>query len=244
MKLNNSRNRELPVDEENPYWMSFSDIMSGLLVIFILAALSLILELTQTRTTVDNAIQEIKKAEKIRQLILSEVVEELRQKNITVEISDNDTVLRIPDQLLTFSPNQYMIPTDKNTRNTLTEIGSILFKTIEKNDRWQYLDTIFIEGHTDKRKSYRKMGNWGLSTYRAIAVWDYWGKQLPRSRQLSALKNHDDKLLFSVSGYGKTRPETINQLTEDDFKRNRRIDIRFTVKRPSLKDLEDISDIL
>mgnify|MGYP003667330882 FL=1 len=35
------------VDEENPYWMSFSDLMSGLLVIFILAAVALIIELTQ-----------------------------------------------------------------------------------------------------------------------------------------------------------------------------------------------------
>ena len=30
-----------PGEEENPYWMSFSDIMSGLLVIFILASTDL-----------------------------------------------------------------------------------------------------------------------------------------------------------------------------------------------------------
>lgn len=30
------------VDEENPYWMSFSDIMSALLVIFIMASVILI----------------------------------------------------------------------------------------------------------------------------------------------------------------------------------------------------------
>ena len=34
-------------DEENPYWISFSDIMSGLLIVFILAALALILELME-----------------------------------------------------------------------------------------------------------------------------------------------------------------------------------------------------
>ena len=36
-----------PVDEENPYWMSFSDIMSALLVIFILAAVALMVQLME-----------------------------------------------------------------------------------------------------------------------------------------------------------------------------------------------------
>ena len=36
-------NKSASVDEENPYWMSFSDVMSGLLVIFILASVILIL---------------------------------------------------------------------------------------------------------------------------------------------------------------------------------------------------------
>ncbi len=43
MRFRSSSNA--PVDEENPYWMSFSDIMSALLVIFILASVILILRL-------------------------------------------------------------------------------------------------------------------------------------------------------------------------------------------------------
>ncbi|MGC8150831.1 anti-phage ZorAB system protein ZorA [Pseudomonas paraeruginosa] len=35
------------------------------------------------------------------------------------------------------------------------------------------------------------------------------------------------KPLFSVSGYGETRPVLVDQQTEDDFKRNRRIDTRW-----------------
>ena len=38
---------QTPVDDENPYWISFSDIMSGLLVIFVLASLALILQETR-----------------------------------------------------------------------------------------------------------------------------------------------------------------------------------------------------
>ncbi|MDU3956382.1 MAG: chemotaxis protein MotB, partial [Pseudomonas aeruginosa] len=41
------KSKEVSVDEENPYWMSFSDIMSALLVIFILASVILILQLME-----------------------------------------------------------------------------------------------------------------------------------------------------------------------------------------------------
>ena len=41
------KSRDVSVDEENPYWMSFSDIMSALLVIFILASVILILQLME-----------------------------------------------------------------------------------------------------------------------------------------------------------------------------------------------------
>ena len=66
-----------PVDEENPYWISFSDIMAGLLVIFVLAAVALILELEQKREQWDKTIAEIARAEEVRKDILREIEEEL-----------------------------------------------------------------------------------------------------------------------------------------------------------------------
>ena len=41
------------VDEENPYWVSFSDVMAALVVIFILASLVLLTQLIKVRTEVD-----------------------------------------------------------------------------------------------------------------------------------------------------------------------------------------------
>jgi hypothetical protein len=74
------------VDEENPYWMSFADLMSGLLVIFILAAVALIIELTQKSEQIDASIEELKLAEEARRNILFGIKEELANQNITVEI--------------------------------------------------------------------------------------------------------------------------------------------------------------
>ncbi|MEZ4600740.1 MAG: OmpA family protein [Syntrophotaleaceae bacterium] len=244
MKLSSSLKRNGQVDEENPYWISFSDIMSGLLVIFVLASLALILELTQTRVVVNDAIREIAKAETVRRDILREVASELQGKNIPVEISDNDTVLRIPDHLLTFETNEYRIPPQAGLERTVLEIGAVLFRAIDREKRWQYLDTIFIEGHTDRRASPRHMGNWGLSTFRAISVWNFWNEKLPKESRLEDLVNHSGTPLFSVSGYGKTRPVQVEQETEADFQKNRRIDIRFTVRRPAMKDFQNIKKLM
>lgn len=244
MRLSRTEKSPVQVDEENVYWASFSDIMSGLLVIFVLASLQLILELTQTKMQVNDAIREIAQSEQIRRDILHEVESELQSKGIPIEISDNETVLRLPENLLAFETNEYRVPPGEKNRETVLEIGRILYESIDKGDRRSHLDTIFIEGHTDKRRSPRHMGNWGLSTFRAISVWNFWNENLPQGQTLNALMNHDDKPLFSVSGYGETRPVQVEQTTEAELERNRRIDIRFTVRRPVLKDFEYVRKLI
>ena len=46
-----------------------------------------------------------------------------------------------------------------------------------------------------------------------------------------------------MSGYAETRPVVSNQITEEDFKRNRRIDIRFTIRRPDSTQYEQIKEL-
>ena len=83
------KSKEVSVDEENPYWMSFSDIMSALLVIFILASVILILQLMEKETELDRRqdqfkqeLEELKAAEQVRRTILDEAVEALRKRGI------------------------------------------------------------------------------------------------------------------------------------------------------------------
>lgn len=236
--IGKARDRNVQVDEENPYWISFSDIMAGLLIIFILASLILILELLETREQINRSVAGIVEAERVRGTILREIQEELEQKNILVEISDNESVLRIPDDLLAFETDRYRIPPSQRIQEVVYEIGKTVYERIVYEKRWQYLDTIFVEGHTDSRPSYRQMGNWGLSAYRAISVWNYWIENLPKEMRLEDLVNHENEKLFSVSGYAETRPAVKRQLTESDYIKNRRIDIRFTIRKPSREDFK------
>jgi len=235
---NSTRNNS---SEENPYWISFSDLMSALLVIFILASVALIIELTQRTNEIDKSIKEIQKSEQVRFEILNDIKSELEEKNIKVEVSENHSVLRIPEDTLSFASGSEKIPDNQKTQKIVREIGTILHKEVIENNRFEYLDTIFIEGHTDSHNiHYRGKGNWGLSTDRAISLWKLWSEEIDLSPPMGALQNSEGKKLFSVSGYAATRRyQEIEDLPEQRAK-NRRIDIRFTIKRPTIVELEQI----
>ncbi|MEA1967626.1 MAG: OmpA family protein [Thermodesulfobacteriota bacterium] len=242
--------KPVQVDEENPYWLSFSDLMSALLVVFILAVVALIIELTQTQKIVERDIEQLRNAEKARRDILYEVRDELAKQNILVHVADNDTVLRIPETTLTFASNSYDIPREKDVQREVAAIGRALHRAINepfKTDstgmmRYEYLDTVFIEGHTDSRASPRVKGNWGLSSFRAISLWEFWEDNLNLEPQFNDMTNAFDQKLFSVSGYAASRRVQDVEQTDEQRCRNRRIDLRFTVKRPSISELEKIAD--
>ena len=244
MRTATSLRNEASVDEENPYWMSFSDIMAGLLVIFILAAVALILELDQKSKSWDEEIDKFSEAEKVRKNLLNDIKAELEARGIKVIISENDTVIRIPEDVFKFEPTKFNIPSDPKSQNIAMHIGDVLYLSITKGERWKCLDTIFVEGHTDNRpyKNEAIKGNWGLSTFRAISVWDFWNSSADSHEKLEDLKNSQENKLFSVSGYADTRPvpKTAEDLENDVAynSKNRRIDIRFTIRRPEMKDYD------
>ncbi|KAA0875317.1 chemotaxis protein MotB [Nitrincola tapanii] len=236
------------VDEDNPYWMSFSDVMSALLIIFILASVVLIVqlmeieeELQQKQLEFEQEILELQQAEAVRRTIIHEAAELLQQRGIRVSVSENDTVLSIPNEILGFDTGADQI--GLQYRATALEIGEVLSEVIRKENRIDYLDTIFVEGHTDNRPLPGRRGNWGLSADRAVSLWLLWDELLSPEHKLNELKNKDQQLLFSVSGYGPTRPVIENQVTDDDFRANRRIDIRFTIRRPTSEEYKRVLDV-
>ncbi|OOH85483.1 hypothetical protein BMT54_11710 [Pasteurellaceae bacterium 15-036681] len=242
MRFSN-KNQPVAVDEENPYWMSFSDIMASLLVIFILATAALILELVNKREEIEQNIDELTKAESVRQEVLKEIEKDLKDKNIPIEIADNDTVLRIPEKALTFESSRWDISSD--SEHIVKEIGETVYFHIKKDERWQYFDTIFVEGHTDNQQyKNNPRGNWDLSTSRAVSIWYYWTTQLNIGEALKAQRNYSGNNLFSVSGYADTRLAETNCISAECHSKNRRIDIRFTVKKPVINDYKAIKEQL
>ena len=245
MLINYIRKKDIQ-NEENPYWMSFSDLMCGFLIIFILACIALMFELakiklklTEDFTDLQEAIKELQQSENIRNTILKEIKTNLEKDNIEVIISEDNTTLFIPDKEFHFDTGSYTINQDMKFR--AEKIGKVLFEALSmKNDKGEsytkFLDTVFIEGHTDIRKWRTERGNWDLSTLRAVSLWRFWIETTEYGQKLKELTNYEDKLLFSVSGYADTRPRVEGD-TEEIFQMNRRINIRFTTKHVTVNEL-------
>lgn len=238
-------------DEENPYWISFADVMSALLIIFILASVALIMQLMEIQQELrsqqqefQEELQDLHRAEEVRRTILHEIAEALRERGIQVIVSENDTLLSIPNEVLGFGTAAFEIASDY--QETALEIGRVVLEVIQREQRLDYIDTIFIEGHTDERafRGLMGKGNWGLSSFRAISLWQLWRARLPDAHRLLELKNKHDEALFSVSGYSSTRPLKSAQGREEAYHLHRRIDIRFTIRHPGTAEYRRVGELI
>ncbi|MDB4414353.1 OmpA family protein [bacterium] len=193
---------------------------------------------TNITDAIRKGVVKLTEIDKLRVTILKEIAKILQSKGIKVEISDGSRVITIPEDTLAFDTGKWEIP--RRSESSISEIGDTIFNVLNKDDRLDYLDTIFVEGHTDSLPLQREMGNWGLSTYRAISVWQHWEKGSGQSNKLAGLKNHEGKPVFSVSGYEATRRVIKNDITEEMRRKNRRIDLRFSMKSVNKTDFLQI----
>lgn len=265
--------------EENPFVLSFSDLMACLLAIFILALIVTMLELQKRKeellreqekikitlvelvdslqeiqtiqSNISSALDGVSQRERSLSAMLDGIQKDLKERGVEVIVAENGSVLRIPEQGLSFALGKYDIPTafEPNAK----AIGEALSHAMEQESNRRMLDTVFIEGHTDAVQNSREMGNWGLSAYRAISLWNYWTLkpgELSRMKDLHNLPSNPEqrpRRLVSVSGYAETRsthsPEIAAAL-KPDRPEDRRIDIRFTLSASEKKNLEDLQDDL
>lgn len=263
--------------EENPFLLSFSDLMASLLAIFILALVVMMIqlhiqrkkldedkenvrellvkvrktvnEIRQIQSSVEQALDGVGLREKSLVGMLESIQKDLNEQGIEVLVTENGTVLRIPEAALSFDLNQFSI--QDRYKPAADAIGNALLRVLQSEENRKILDTVFIEGHTDSVPNRREMGNWGLSTYRAISLWLYWtvapGAHL-ELRNLKSLPHGNggiERPLISTSGYADTRPtltwtpemlRTVNQGNAAD----RRIDIRFTLVSEEKEQLEGL----
>lgn len=253
-------------EEENPFLLSFSDLMASLLAIFILVLVVTLVELEkrkeelrvskeelidslegiqQLQENIVSSIKNVSQRENTLTSILENIQHDLRQRGIKVVIAENGTVLRIPEQQLQFALGKYDIP----AAGTANAIGDAVLHALKIPENRSLFDTVFIEGHTDSVPNNREMGNWGLSTYRAISLWKFWTETPGRLSELKELHTipidpaQNPKPLISVSGYADTRSThglIDGKGLREDRPEDRRIDIRFTLVSSEKKDLEGL----
>lgn len=246
---------------EETVWISFSDFMTALVTVFMLAAVALVFSLSQEQDSLAAARREADEArkaaeetqarmdlfdvklgslgagEEVRARMVAEIRDELASRGINVEVDSTGSVIRIPVDLLGFDSGSSDIRPEHQA-NALV-IGEVIGDVLTQDDQYTLLDTVFVEGHTDDvPMSGLYGGNWGLSANRAIALWRLWQDEAPQD--LGGLVGHSGERLFSVSGYADTRPVSPDQSTATARAANRRIDIRFTEHRLSEAEINEI----
>lgn len=204
-------------EEENPFLLSFSDLMASLLAIFILALIVMMIqlhrkqqeleketqrikltlvellgsleEIKETQDAIDSALSGVSLREQSLTALLEGVQKDLKEKGIEVIVAENGSVLRIPERALSFGLGRFEIQGEFHP--AADAIGTALLMALQRPENLSLLDTVFIEGHTDAVPNNREMGNWGLSAYRAISLWKFWTEQPGTCAPLKELKSAD-----------------------------------------------------
>lgn len=209
---------------ENAFTTSVSDLMAGLLSIFILALCYFMLNFQAVTNKYTGNTE-------LRSQLLQDVGKDLQNQGLQVKIDTKQGVLRIPESVL-FESGEANIK--EQGQAAVSKLSHSLMKTITRPEYRGALETVFIEGHTDNMPIHNAyfQPNWELSTQRAINTWNLMRNDEPG---FNSLTNPRGDPIFSCSGYAETRPIKDNGLNPNsDAGRaaNRRIDIRFVMMPP------------
>ena len=205
------------------------------------------------RGELDNALrlieQDIQQREQARQNLLLSLGQQLHARGIQVEVDERSGVLHISGDLLFGTGSAALSP---DAQRTVGVLASVLASTVPCYAEEQpttacpvgatpVLETVLIEGHTDRRPipvGARYRDNDQLSTERALAVFSEMRRDQP---SLDTIRNREGLQLLGEAGYGDRRPlPDALGTSDDDFQKNRRIDIRFMLTSRTSDELNQL----
>ncbi|MDT0619958.1 hypothetical protein RM531_15930 [Salinisphaera sp. P385] len=242
------RREDLFDDEGAGYLVSVSDIMAGLLFVFIITLVAFIIQFNEAKQTQREQIEELQNNQDMRAELLKRIEQQLEEAGIQISVDPESGVLRLDKEVVPFARGEED-PLPLGRRN-LQLIAEVLARVIPcfthrppdrpscKPEQKDELSAIFIEGHTDSQPypTSRDYTNWNLSSERAIESYFILEDREP---SLGKLVNSQGQPLFSVSGYAARRPRTdIPGLATTD-PLQRRIELRFIMTPPDTENKID-----
>ena len=221
-----------PQEESESYFISMTDLMVGLVLIFIILLAYFALNL-QARTA------ELTGANQARAEILKDMAEALKEEGLEVTIDIETGVLRLPDDVLFESGRFTLTPRGEVAVQKVADAMSEILPCYTEGARCDgersphRVDAIFVEGHTDMDRMSGGMDNYDLSVMRAANTFRALKAGNPIVDQMRNLPEDapGSAKILSLSGYGPDR--FVDPGDSDEAKaRNRRIDLRFLMMSP------------
>lgn len=211
---------------ENVFWVTMSDLLLGLVVVFLVLFVFAITGFTQNKINEKETQYEV--TEKIAQ--------ELQKNNIKVDVDKFSGTIKISDLEL-FELNSWEL--SPKGKAFMSKFVPVYLDSIMKDKQIRDgISQIVIEGHTDSQtfagaksveeKYYKNMD---LSLKRASSVAQY---IIYSNYKGKDLYEKDLFKLFVVSGKGPSEPVIVNG--KEDFAKSRRVELKLMFKDKSILD--------
>lgn len=223
-RLTNSNNDV----QENVFWITMTDLLLGLAVIFIVLFVLAMTGFTQAK------LQE----QQLKSEVAKDLAQELNAKNINAQIDLSTGAVKLSDLQL-FELGSYQLSEDGKA--FLNKFIPIYLNAVYSNPKIaDKVVNIVIQGHTDSQsfagvssKDLQFVKNMELSTQRANEVAKYIF-YTPYNKAYSA-KLH--KMLI-VEGKSFSQPVMVNG--KEDYSKSRRVELQLVVKNSNLQDFMGI----
>ena len=223
IKYNSNQNND---SDENIFWVTMSDLLLGLMVVFLTMFIFAITGFTQQK--INEKESQYEATEKI--------AKELQKNNIKAEADKFSGTIKISDLEL-FELNRWEL--SEKGKAYMSKFVPVYLDTIMKDEKIrENISQIIIEGHTDsqafansKSEEDKYFKNMDLSLKRASSVAQY----IVYSNYQG--KNSYEKELFrliSVEGKGPSKPVIVNG--KEDYAKSRRVELKLTFKDSSILD--------
>src|SRR5699024_2517152 len=139
MALTRARRSSANSEKETNYWSSFTDVMTGVLFVFILVVVVLAIQLMQAQKDfqaqtddLSTQMEKTTEAGNIRKSMLDETQHDLESEGNEVSIAKNRSVISIPNELLGFHRASYDIKEKYEAKSVIK--GSNNAREIEEHD--------------------------------------------------------------------------------------------------------------
>jgi chemotaxis protein MotB len=236
--------------EGGNYFASMTDLMLGLLFIFIIMLMAFALNLREAEQKMASATRELTESDLARREMLRDV-EKALQGRLPVTVDEENGTLQLGDDVLFPKGSADSYPEALPKLRMLGQALDLVLPcyAIAVDDtplaqcadkRKGRLEAVYIEGHTDATpiRTARFPSNWDLSAARASETFNRLVESYPG---LGRLRNDRNERLIGVSGYGEYRPVDESG-SEDGMKKNRRIELRFIMVSPGSPELHGLID--
>lgn len=227
------------VEEESPY-ISFTDLLVGLIFIFLLLIVLLFLEVREEKNEgfFDVPLPTVSDQEALAQ-ILGTVAENVNKQGSQVTVNPEGNALVLASDI-NFATNQRELSisgqaTVSQIAQALTQLlpchasGMVIPVNYNCDEAAPKIDTILIEGHTDRQPRAGTQNdleiNWEISMERAQNVFSALMNSSPVLYDLRSYGSSENRL-FGVVGYAYTRPAVVPSVSRNE-PRDRRVEIRF-----------------